>query len=102
MDMETLRAGHDPKEVFGNDILYLKANTQLTGMFHEGKIVSYEMPKTVDLKVTDTLRASRRHGHESAKDAQLETGLNTPVPPFIEIGEVRANQHRVRSYLSRA
>jgi translation elongation factor P/translation initiation factor 5A len=40
--------------VFGDDILYLKPNTQLTAQFHEGKVVSYQLPATVDLKVTDT------------------------------------------------
>src|SRR5207237_6130658 len=54
MDLETYDQNTIPKEVFGNDIKYLKPNTQLMAMFHEGKVVSYEMPKTVDLKVTDT------------------------------------------------
>src|ERR1700748_3447159 len=54
MDLETFEQDTIPKDVFGDDILYLKPNTQLTAMFHEGKIVSYDLPKTVDLKVTDT------------------------------------------------
>src|SRR3954462_13421441 len=54
MDMETYEQDSIPKEVFGDDILYLKPNTQMMAMFHEGKIVSYEMPKTVALKITDT------------------------------------------------
>ena len=59
MDLETYDQNTIPKEVFGDDILYLKPNTPLTAMFHEGKVVSYEMPKTVDLKVADTPRGSR-------------------------------------------
>src|SRR5947199_5626920 len=51
MDLETYDQNTIPKEVFGDDILYLKPNTQMTAMYHEGKIVSYELPKTVDLKV---------------------------------------------------
>src|SRR5215217_9745704 len=54
MDMETYDQNTIAKEVFGNDILYLKPNTQLKAMFHDGKIVSYELPASVDLKVTDT------------------------------------------------
>src|SRR6476661_6466149 len=54
MDLETFEQDTIPKEVFGNDILYLKPNTQLMAMFHEGKVVSYELPSTVELKVTDT------------------------------------------------
>src|SRR5213592_2422045 len=37
MDMETYEQDTIPKEVFGYDILYLKPNTPLTAMFHEGK-----------------------------------------------------------------
>ena len=103
MDMETYEQDTIPKEVFGNDILYLKPNTQLTAMFHEGKIVSYEMPKTVDLKVTDTAPSIKgATATNQQKDAQLETGLNTRVPPFIEIGEIVRINTESGSYLSRA
>src|SRR5271154_1511347 len=54
MDQETYDQTTIPKEVFGDDILYLKPNTPLVAMFHDAKVVSYEMPKTVDLKVADT------------------------------------------------
>src|SRR5881227_728169 len=57
MDLETYDQNTIPKEVFGDDILYLKPNTQMTAMFHDGRIVSYDLPKTVDLKVTDTAPA---------------------------------------------
>lgn len=103
MDMETYEQDTIPKEVFGSDILYLKPNTQLTAMFHEGKIVSYEMPKTVDLKVTDTAPSIKgATATNQQKDATLETGLNTRVPPFIEIGEVVRINTESGSYLSRA
>src|ERR1700685_3428639 len=42
MEMETYDQNTIPKEVFGDDILYLKPNTAMTAMFHEGKVVSYE------------------------------------------------------------
>src|SRR5471030_2423166 len=51
MDLETFDQTTVPKEVFGDDRLYLKPNTQLMAMFHDAKVVSYELPKTVDLKV---------------------------------------------------
>src|SRR5437762_8487169 len=54
MDLETYDQNTIPKEVFGNDILYLKPNTQLTAMFHEGKVVSYELPGTVELKIAES------------------------------------------------
>src|SRR5437588_5733858 len=103
MDLETYDQNTIPKEVFGDDIKFLKPNTQLKAMFHEGKIVSYDMPKTVDLKVTDTQPAIKgATATNQQKDATLETGLNTRVPPFIEIGEVDRISTENGVYLSRA
>ena len=103
MDLETYEQDSIPKEVFGDDILYLKPNTQLTAMFHEGKIVSYELPKTVDLQVTETAPGIKgATATNQMKDAELETGLKTRVPPFIEIGEVIRINTDKGEYQSRA
>src|SRR5215208_7996129 len=103
MDLETYDQNTIPKAVFGDDILYLKPNTQLMAMFYEGKVVSYEMPKTVDLQVTDTPPGIKgATATNQQKDATLETGLKTRVPPFIEIGEVIRVSTETSGYLSRA
>ena len=103
MDLETYDQSTIPKEVVGNDILYLKPNTQMTAMFHDGKIVGYELPKTVDLKVTDTPPGIKgATATNQQKDATLETGLKTRVPPFIEIGETVRVNTETGAYLSRA
>jgi elongation factor P len=103
MDLETYDQNTISKEVFGQDALYLKPNTQMKAMFHEGKIVSYDLPKTVDLKVTDTAPAIKgATATNQQKDAELETGLKTRVPPFIEIGEVIRISTESGGYLSRA
>jgi elongation factor P len=103
MDLETYDQNSIPKEVFGDDILYLKPNTPMTAMFHEGKVVSYELPKTVDLKVTDTPPGIKgATATNQLKDATLETGLKTRVPPFIDIGETIRVSTETREYMSRA
>jgi elongation factor P len=103
MDLETYDQNTIAREVFGEDALYLKPNTQLTAMFHEGKIVSYDLPKTVDLKVTDTPPGIKgATATNQQKDATLETGLKTRVPPFIEVGEVIRVSTEHGEYLSRA
>ena len=103
MDLETYDQNHIPKDVFGNDILYLKPYTQLTAHFHDGKVVSYDLPKTVDLKVTDTAPGIKgATATNQMKDAVLETGLATRVPPFIEVGEIIRISTETRGYLSRA
>ena len=75
----------------------------LVNGFHEGKVVSYEMPKTVDLKVTDTPPIIKgATATNQLKEAKLETGLTTRVPGFIEIGETIRISTETGGYLSRA
>src|SRR6476661_38762 len=38
MDLETYEQNAIPADVFGNDIKFLKPNTQLTAMYHDGKL----------------------------------------------------------------
>lgn len=103
MDLETYDQQAIPKDVFGDDILFLKPNTQLMALFRDGHVVSYELPKTVDLKVTDTPPGIKgATATNQQKEATLETGLKVKVPPFIEIGEVIRIGVETSSYLSRA
>jgi elongation factor P len=103
MDLETFDQNVIAKEVFGNDILYLKPNTQLTASFHDGKIVSYDLPKTVDLKVKDTAPSIKGStATNQLKDAEMETGLKTRVPGFIEVGETLRINTENGGYQSRA
>ena len=103
MDLETYDQNTIPKDVFGDDILFLKPNTQLTASFHEGKIVSYDLPKTVDLKITETAPGIKgATATNQMKDAEMETGLKTRVPPFIEVGETLRISTETKGYLSRA
>src|SRR3954465_11219140 len=103
MDLETYDQNHIAKEVFGDDILYLKPNTQLMAMFHEGKIVSYELPASVDLKVTDTPPVIKgATATNQLKEATLETGLTTRVPGFIITGETIRISTEKGEYMSRA
>ncbi len=103
MDLETFDQNTIPKEVFGTDILYLKPNTELMAMFHEGKIVSYELPQTVDLKITDTPPAIKgATATNQLKEATLETGLTTRVPGFILVGETIRISTVTGEYMNRA
>jgi elongation factor P len=103
MDLETFDQDTIPKEVFGKDILYLKPNTQLTAMFHNNKIVSYELPKVVDLKITETPPVIKgATATNQLKDAVLETGLTVRVPGFIVTGETIRINTETGEYQSRS
>jgi elongation factor P len=103
MDLETYDQHHIKKEVFGDDILLLKPNTPISALYHDAELVSYELPKTVDLKITDTAPGIKgATATNQMKDAVLETGLKTRVPPFIEVGETIRINTETHEYLSRA
>ncbi len=103
MDMETYDQTTVPKAVFGDDILYIKPNTQFTALFHEGLVVSYTLPAAVDLEVKDTPPIIKgATATNQLKEATLETGLTTRVPGFIVIGEKIKISTETGEYLSRS
>lgn len=103
MDMESFEQSPIQKDVFGDDILFLKPNTPLDALFHDGNLVSYELPNTVELKVVDTPPVVKgATATNQSKEATLETGLTIRVPPFIDVGEVVKINTASREYLSRA
>jgi elongation factor P len=92
----------DP-EVLGDSLLYLKPNTSVIGLVAEGKTVSIELPKVVELKITDTAPGIKgATATNQLKDATCETGLHVRVPPFIAQGEVIRISTESGDYLSRA
>jgi len=90
-------------EMLGDAIKYFKPNTPVTALMHGEKIVSIELPKVVELAVTETTPQPKgATATNQMKDATLETGLRTRVPPFIEVGEIVRINTEDGSYLSRA
>jgi elongation factor P len=57
----------------------------------------------VDLKIKDTAPGIKgATATNQMKDAELETGLTTRVPPFIEVGETVRISTETGQYMSRA
>ncbi len=103
MDLESYDQLVLPKDVLGDALMYLTPNTQLVVLCHDGRPVTMEMPATVDLKVTDTAPGIKgATATNQMKDATLETGLKTRVPPFIAVGETVKINTADGSYMSRA
>lgn len=89
MDGETFDQTTLYADLVGDQMLYVKSNTEITVLFCEGRAISVELPKVVDLEVTDTPPGIKNAtATNQLKDATLETGLKTKVPPFINIGDV--------------
>lgn len=103
MDNKTYDQITVPNELFGDSIKYFKPNTTLSVMLYKENVVSIELPKVVELAVSETTPAVKGATvTNQMKDAVLETGLRVRVPPFINVGDVVRISTEDSSYLSRA
>ncbi|MFN8545654.1 MAG: elongation factor P [Candidatus Binatia bacterium] len=103
MNTETYdQIGLDPDQL-GDAVHYLLPNAKIEVEFYEGKPMGVSLPKTVDLKVTDTTPGLKTATVTNVlKPATTETGLVVQVPNFIDIGDLIRVDTESGSYLSRA
>jgi len=103
MDNQTYDQITASDELIGEAIKFFKPNTPLTVLTHEGNVISLELPKSVELAVADTTPTPKGATvMNQLKEAVLETGLKTRVPPFIEVGDVVRINTDDGSYIARA
>ena len=103
MDGETYEQSEIPDEMLGDQRVYLTPNIKLEVSFVEGKIVSMELPNTVDLEVTDVPPAIKgATATNQLKDAICEGGARVRVPSFVENGTIIKVDTRSSEYLGRA
>jgi elongation factor P len=103
MDVENYDQLTMPVDVLGDALLYLRPNTQLVVLCHDGRPISLELPMTVELTITDTPPGIKgATATARMKEATLETGLKTKVPEFIAAGETIKVSTTDGSYMSRA
>jgi len=103
MDIVTFDQVTVPHEMVEDAVKYLKPDTNVVALLYDGNVVSIELPKVVELKVVDTAPQPKgATATNQLKEAELETGLKTRVPPFIEVGEIVRISTDDGSYLARA
>ena len=82
---------------------WLKENIECTVLMFEGKPLGIEMPQVVELKVTETAPQPKgATATNQLKEAIVETGAKTRVPPFIENGQVVKISPETGEYLGKA
>ena len=102
MDIESYEQMTIGEDLLGDALLYVKPNTTVVGLYHGANPISIELPGTVDLVVKDTTpQVKGATATNQLKEAELETGLKTRVPPFIETGELIRISTDTGEYLSR-
>ncbi len=103
MDMDTYEQPILRASVLGDDLLYLKENTEIKLLQYEGETIDYELPTTVDMEVVEAEMAVAGDTATGAtKEVRLETGLRVRVPLFVNVGDVVRVDTRSGEYLSRA
>ncbi len=91
------------RDDLGDAVGFLTPNLKVSVEYHEEKPLGVELPKTVDLKVTDVVPGMKTATATNVlKPATTETGLVVNVPNFVEIGAVIRVDTETGSYLSRA
>lgn len=102
MDMETYDQTSVARSLIGDQVKYLKENSEVSAVSHEEGIIGIEMPFFVELEVTETdpgVRGDTASG--GSKPATLETGAVVQVPFFVNIGDKIKVDIRSDSYLER-
>jgi len=103
MDLESFDQFTLPREMAAESMQYLRPNAQATVLFHDEAPLLIELPSTVDLKVAECEPGIKGATvTNQLKEAVLETGLKTRVPPFIESGETVRVSTADGSYMGRS
>jgi len=103
MNTETFEQITLEAEALGDAMQYLLPNRRVEVDFYEGQPIGVTLPKTVDLRITDTSPGLKTATVTNVlKPATTETGLVVPVPNFVETGDLIRVDTESGAYLSRA
>lgn len=90
MDSESFEQFQFGADELGDSVGFLKDGLEgLRSKWVDGRIVSVELPNTVDLQVVEcdpTIKGASAQAQ--LKRAVLETGIEVQVPPYLEQGEL--------------
>lgn len=103
MDLETYDQIQFPKEKLGDSARFLTENLEVTALYLEGELISFELPLSVELKVVSTVPGIKGDSVSNmVKPATVETGAEITVPLFIKEGDKIRVDTRTGEYLERA
>ncbi|MEX0742680.1 MAG: elongation factor P [Phycisphaeraceae bacterium] len=103
MDNETFDQISIGTDLLGDAMKFIKPNTNVNVFMYQDAPVSIDLPSAVDLEVVETAPQPKgATATNQLKEATMETGLKTRVPPFIENGETLRISTADGSYMSRA
>jgi len=103
MDTSSFEQIEIPSEQMGDKLNFIKENMEVSVISYDGEILGIELPKNVELQVTETepgLKGDTASG--GSKPATLETGLTVQVPLFVNQGDMLVISTTEGKYVSRA
>ncbi|KGX90898.1 elongation factor P [Pontibacillus halophilus JSM 076056 = DSM 19796] len=103
MDTSTYEQVELPSNIISNELNYLKENMEINIQFYQGETIGVELPKNVELRVTETepgVKGDTASG--GTKPATVETGLTVQVPFFVNEGDVLVVSTDDGKYVSRS
>jgi elongation factor P len=102
MNTETFEQVAFDAELLGDAVNYLLPNFRVEVDFYENQPIGVTLPKTVDLRVTDTAPGLKTATVTNVlKPATTETGLVVPVPNFVNTDDVIRVDTESGAYMSR-
>lgn len=102
MDLETFEQPQLRREVFGDDVGFLKENMQFTLLSYEGEIIDYQLPTTGDYKVVEAEPGyAGDTANNPSKKVTVETGLKVQVPIFVNVDDTIRVKTEDGSYVTR-
>lgn len=103
MNTNTFESIELPVSVDTNVSKYIVEGGDIDTLVFDGRIIGFEWPKNVILKVTNTPGGDKGNSASSnTKQATLETGISVAVPQFIKNGEKIKVDTRSGGYIERA
>ncbi len=103
MDLSSYETIEVPVKLDQNIPKYILEGGQIDALIFDDKIIGFEWPKNVVLKVTSAPGGDKGNSASSTtKEVELETGIKVQAPQFIKVGDKLKVDTRTGAYLERA
>lgn len=90
------------RDIFGDDMAYLKAGMTVRLSSYENEILDYELPSSVDLEVIESeMAVAGDTANNPTKRVTVEGGLEVKVPMFVNVGDTIRIKTEDGSYMTR-
>ncbi len=89
-------------DLVGDQGQFIKERAELSAMVYEDEVIGVKIPIKIELKVTETVDASKGNTSGNAlKESIVETGAKVMVPMFINQGDIIAINTETGDYSER-